>query len=76
MNEQDQKFFDACRTMFMSDGWKAFQQEIATAAQSINVSSLESAEDFWKAKGRMEILLQIAGWENAVLMAEEQADGE
>jgi len=70
----DQKFFEACRTMFISDGWKAFQQEIAIAAQSISLAGIESADDFWKQKGRLEAFTQIAGWESAVLAAEEQAE--
>lgn len=70
----DQQFFDACRTMFISDGWKAFQQEIALAAQSISLAGIESSDDFWKQKGRLEAFSQIAGWEGAVLAAEEQAE--
>ena len=73
MND-DQKFFEDCRTMFITDGWKHFQQEVQTGIQSLNLGALNTAEEFWKAKGRWEALLQIAGWENAVLAAEQQTD--
>ena len=43
---------------------------------SVHVASLESAEDFWKAKGRVEALSQIAGWEDAVLAAEAQQEAD
>ena len=73
MND-DQKFFEDCRTMFITDGWKHFQQEVQTRIQSLNLGALNTAEEFWKAKGRWEALLQIAGWENAVLAAEQQTN--
>lgn len=73
MNLEDQKFFEACREMFMSDGWKAFQQEIVNGIAAIRIEACESADDFWMAKGRLQILHQIAGWESAVLAAEAQA---
>jgi len=70
----DQKFFDDCRTMFLTDGWKAFQEELQIAIQSIHVGAIENSDEFWKAKGRWEALSQILGWESAVKMAEEQAE--
>lgn len=70
----DQKFFEDCRTMFLTDGWKAFQQELAVALQSIQVGAIDSSDEFWKAKGRWEALSQVLGWENAVKAAEEQAE--
>jgi len=74
VSDDNKKFFEACRTMFLSDGWKAFQEEIQVGIQSINVASIESTNDFWKAKGRLETLAQIAGWQSAVLAAEEAAE--
>ena len=70
----DQKFFEDCRTMFMSDGWKAFQDELEIALRSINVGAIADSNEFWKAKGRWETLSQVLGWENAVKAAEEQAE--
>lgn len=60
--------------MFLTDGWKAFQEELQVALQSINVGAIEGSNEFWKAKGRWETLSQILGWENAVKAAEEQAE--
>lgn len=73
MNE-DQRFFDDCRSMFLSDGWKAFQAEIEVAINAIDISSLDSSEQFWQAKGQLETLRTIAGWENAILAAEHIED--
>jgi hypothetical protein len=74
MNSEDQRFFDDCRSLFLTDGWKHFQNEINVALQSLNLGAINSSEEFWKAKGKFETLLQIAGWENAVLAAEQQSE--
>ena len=74
MNSEDQRFFDDCRSLFLTDGWKHFQNEINVALQSLNLGAINSSEEFWKAKGKFEMLLQVAGWENAVLAAEQQSE--
>lgn len=74
MSSEDQRFFDDCRSLFLTDGWKHFQNEINVALQSLNLGAINSSEEFWKAKGKFETLLQIAGWENAVLAAEQQSE--
>lgn len=74
MSSEDRRFFDDCRSLFLMDGWKHFQSEINVAIQNLNLGAIDSTEEFWKAKGRFETLLQIAGWENAVLAAEQQAE--
>lgn len=62
--------------MFLTEGWKQFTAEIDEAIKAINVASIESADEFWKQKGRLQILSQIAGYENMTLAAEamEEAD--
>ena len=74
MSSEDQKFFEDCRSMFITDGWKHFQKEVQLGIETLNLGSVNTSEEFWKAKGRWETLLQIAGWENAVLAAEQQAE--
>jgi|TARA_S200002703_G_C3795130_1_gene245492 hypothetical protein len=74
MSSEDQRFFDDCRSLFLTDGWKHFQNEINVALQSLNLGAINSSEEFWKAKGKFETLLQVAGWENAVLAAEQQSE--
>jgi hypothetical protein len=76
MSPEDYRFFDDCRTMFMTDGWRIFQEELGLAIDSINIAQLESTESFWKAKGRLEALTQLANWEDAILAAEEDAEHE
>lgn len=73
MSDDTEKFFDDCRVMFLTEGWKAFMKEIEAGIVTVRVESLDDAEAFWKAKGRLDALHQIAGWQNAVLAAEEQA---
>jgi hypothetical protein len=74
MTSEDQKFFEDARTMFLTDGWQNFVKELEIAIESIQVDSLTSADEFWQAKGRLAVLRQLAGYENAVRAAEEQYD--
>jgi len=76
MSPEDYRFFDDCRTMFMTDGWRIFQEELGLTIDSINIAQLDSTEAFWKAKGRLEALTQLANWEAAILAAEEEAEHE
>lgn len=74
MAPEDQQFFDECRDLFVRPGWQRFINEIEQGYQSLHVSQCNSAEEFWKAKGRAEALAQVVGWQQAVLAAEEQAE--
>jgi hypothetical protein len=70
----DRAYFDACRNMFMTDGWELFQEELKIAIDAISLDSINSSEEFWKAKGRFEALTQMNRWESFVKAAEEQYD--
>lgn len=72
--QENQKFFDDCREMFMTDGWQAFKEELLIAIQNVRIEACETADDFWMAKGRLAALNQVFGWEHSVLTAEEQAE--
>lgn len=74
MSPEDYRFFDDCRTLFMTDGWRLFQEEIELGINNINIAGLNTAEDFWKAKGKLEMLVQVSNWEAAILAAEEQRE--
>lgn len=70
----DQEYFEHCRTLFMTKGWDLFQEEIKLGIEAIKVDGINSSEEFWRAKGRLEALAQIHGWEAFVKAAEEQYD--
>ena len=70
----DQKFFENARTMFLTDGWKTFMQDVHNNIMNLRVENLEDEKAFWMAKGQLSVLHQIAGYESSVLAAEEQAE--
>lgn len=64
------KYFDNARTMFLTDGWKTFSEELDEAAKACTIDACTTAEQFWEMRGRLATLRQIAGYENAILAAE------
>ena len=76
MTEEDKKFFADARDLFLTPGWANFVAEIEVAINQIHVANCDSESDFWKAKGRFEVLQQLHGYENAVLAAEQSNEEE
>jgi len=70
MTEEDKKFFEDARDLFLTTGWANFKAELEVAINQIHVANCEDEKEFWKAKGRFEILSQLIGYENAVAAAE------
>jgi hypothetical protein len=70
----DQEYFDECRTLFMAKGWELYMGELKEAIDAIRLEGINSSDEFWKAKGRLEAFTQMYGWESFVKAAEEQYD--
>ena len=64
------KYFEDARTMFLTEGWTAFQEELDEAIAACTLEACGSSEEFWQMRGRLAALRQMAGYENAVLAAE------
>ena len=73
MNEQE-KIFDAARELFNTEGWANFMNDIVNNIQSIRVENIDDEKGFWIAKGQLNVLHSIAGYENMMRASEEQAD--
>ena len=67
-------YFEDAREMFMMEGWKTFQEELSEAISLCTLDSASTTEELWQARGRLLTLRQLAGYENAVLAAEEQQE--
>ena len=63
-------YFDNARAMFLTDGWKAFVEELDEAISACTLDACQSSEQFWEMRGRLATLRQVAGYENGVLAAE------
>jgi len=68
------KYFEQAREMFLTEGWKTFQEEVNEAIESCKVDTINSADEFWLVKGRLQVLRQMAGYEAVMLAAEAQAE--
>lgn len=73
MNEQE-KIFDATRELFNTEGWQNFVSDIQNNIASIRVESIDDEKGFWIAKGQLNVLYSIAGYENMMKAAEEQEE--
>ena len=62
------------REIFMTAGWKTFQQELDEAISLCTLDSAQTTEGCGR-RGRLLTLRQLAGYENAMLVAEQQHRG-
>lgn len=69
----DNKYFDDAREMFLTQGWKNFMEETAESIGMTRIEALEDAESFWKAKGALDVMHRILGYENFLKHSEDQA---
>jgi len=67
-------YFEDARTMFLTEGWRTFQEEIEEAISVLTLEHCDSVEEFWQARGRLSALRQFGGYENSILAAEELED--
>ena len=72
----DDKYFENARAMFLTDGWKTFQQELDEAISVCTLDSCNTADEFWQMRGRLLTLRQLAGYENLILAAESQQEND
>lgn len=75
MNEQE-KWFDAAREMFASEGWTNFIKDINENIKNVRVENIEDEKGFWIAKGQLNVLHSISGYESMLRNTEEQAEAD
>ena len=76
MSPEEQKVFDDAREMFLTDGWKQLQEDLQSNLDTLTVESLNSEKEFWIAKGQINVLRLVLGYENMMLAAEEEVADE
>ncbi len=70
----DAEYFEEARDLFLQRGWATFQEEVKEAIELLTLENCNTVEEFWQARGRLSALRQFAGYENAVLAAEDSHD--
>ena len=69
-----EKLFEDARSMFMTEGWKDFIEEVDGLIETLTLDAASTSDEFFHAKGRLEALRSISGYERAVLAAESQLE--
>jgi len=73
MNEQE-KYYDTARELFNTEGWQNFIKDLENNVASIRVENIDDDKGFWIAKGQLNVLHSILGYENMLRAAEETAE--
>jgi hypothetical protein len=74
MTEEDKKFFEDARSMFLTPGWEAFKADIQQAYESIDYDNCDSSNKFWTHKGARNALSFVLYYEEATLANEAQQE--
>tara|TARA_R110002124_G_scaffold181052_1_gene348499 strand:+ start:934 stop:1200 length:267 start_codon:yes stop_codon:yes gene_type:complete len=61
-----EKYYNNYLDLFMTEGWKQFEEDTNNVIKSINLLSLENAKALHLAQGQMEILNWVLDWKNSV----------
>ena len=71
------KYFEDARTMFMSDGWSDFVNEVKELMNTCTLDACNTTEEFYLTKGKLAACRVILGYEDLVMASEAQdEDGE
>ena len=74
MTPEEQAYFDEARSLFMMSGWEEYMKELVLHMDSTTLDGCSSAEEFWRAKGKLEGLRIAYSYEDQVKAAEEEYD--
>ena len=66
MTPELQKYYEDYADLFLTDGWKLFQEDIQAAALSINIMSLKDAKDLHVSQGKLDVFQRLLNWQNAI----------
>jgi len=61
-----QKYYENYADLFLTDGWKQFQEDIQAAALTINIMSLKDAKDLHISQGKLDVFQRLLNWQNSI----------
>lgn len=70
----DAQYFEDARDMFVTNGWMTFIREVEAAIEQARIENLKDEKEFWQTKGELAALHKVAGYQQALLAAEAQAE--
>ena len=72
MTPELRKYYEDYADLFMTDGWKTFQQDIVAAASTINIMALKDARDLHISQGKLDVFQRLINWQNSIENAYEE----
>tara|TARA_S200002703_G_scaffold133819_1_gene122082 strand:- start:34 stop:300 length:267 start_codon:yes stop_codon:yes gene_type:complete len=81
MTPDIEKYYDSYADLFMTNGWKVFQEDIQAAIISINIMSMEDAKDLHIAQGKLDVFYRLINWQASIeaayqeLLEQQKQDG-
>jgi len=70
-----EKFFEDYRSLFRSDGWKLFTEELQVTLQAVDsVVAAKDEQDLYFRKGQLAVINNILNLENQIEVAADQAE--
>lgn len=70
-----EKFFEDYRSLFRSDGWKLFTEELLVTLQAVDsVVAAKDEQDLYFRKGQLAVINNILNLENQIEVAADQAE--
>tara|TARA_R110000824_G_scaffold313084_1_gene499956 strand:- start:2411 stop:2671 length:261 start_codon:yes stop_codon:yes gene_type:complete len=61
-----QKYYEDYADLFLTDGWKQFQEDIQAAALTINIMSMNDAKDLHVSQGKLDVFQRLLNWQNSI----------
>jgi len=71
------KYFDAVRDMFLSDGWQYFLQDLNRFVTEANdIRAVRDAEDLFYKQGQLNVAEFVLGFEESIKTAQQAQEDE
>jgi len=72
MTPELQKYYEDYADLFLTDGWKTFQEDIQAAALTINIMAMKDAKDLHISQGKLDVFQRLLNWQNSIENAYEE----
>lgn len=66
LEKELEEYYNNYLDLFMTEGWKQFEEDTNNVKESINMLSLENAKGLHLAQGQMQILNWVLDWKDSV----------
>lgn len=78
MTKQEEEYYEDYLDMFLTEGWKAFIEDIQAVHDSYMIENLTDEKELYRVQGERAVLRRILGYQNGIeaAYASIQEDGQ